>query len=102
MLEFSIEADSFMRNMNRVLVGTMLEVAPAGAAVDDFARAARGRAARGGRAAPPPAHGLYLESVGYDVAAAAARLIELSDARAVRRRGRARLPGRRRGSRDEA
>ena len=26
-LEFHIEADSFMRNMNRVLVGTMLEVA---------------------------------------------------------------------------
>ena len=26
-LEFQIEADSFMRNMNRVLVGTMLEVA---------------------------------------------------------------------------
>ena len=49
MLEFWIEADAFMRHMNRVLVGTMLEVAGGGRTLDDFARAARGRA----RAATP-------------------------------------------------
>ena len=37
MLEFWIEADSFMRHMNRVLVGTMLEVASGRRSVADFA-----------------------------------------------------------------
>ncbi len=49
-VEFWIEADAFMRHMNRVLVGTMLEVAfrpPVGG----FVRGAAGRAAAlgGGR-----------------------------------------------------
>ena len=61
-LEFSIEADSFMRNMNRVLVGTMLEVA--GGRRDDFATLLEGapRSAAGNTA---PAHGLYLAGVRY-------------------------------------
>ena len=53
-LEFWIEADTFMRHMNRVLVGTMLEVAggrrPSRAA-------ARGRAASAAGSTAPP-HGL--------------------------------------------
>src|SRR6185312_15455850 len=36
LLEFWIEADAFMRNMNRVLVGTMLEVAGGRRSVADF------------------------------------------------------------------
>ena len=49
-LEFHIEADTFMRHMNRILVGTMLEVADGTRSLEAFARAARGPAARRGGA----------------------------------------------------
>ena len=52
MLEFEIEADSFMRNMNRVLVGTMLEVAAGGRTLEDFARLLDGAPALARRATP--------------------------------------------------
>ena len=42
-LEFWIEADSFMRQMNRVLVGTMLEVARGRRSLEDFASLLAGR-----------------------------------------------------------
>jgi tRNA pseudouridine38-40 synthase len=64
LLEFWIEADTFMRQMNRVLVGTMLEVAGARREPADFAALLEGAPrARAGVTAPP--HGLYLASVRY-------------------------------------
>jgi len=63
-LEFWIEADAFMRQMNRVLVGTMLEVAGGARSVADFVSLLSGRPrSEAGRTAP--AHGLYLAGVGY-------------------------------------
>jgi tRNA pseudouridine38-40 synthase len=64
LLEFWIEADTFMRHMVRVLVGTMLEVAAARRSSEDFRRLLNGapRSEAGPTAEP---HGLYLASVRY-------------------------------------
>jgi tRNA pseudouridine38-40 synthase len=63
-LEFWIEADAFMRNMVRVLVGTMLEVAGGRRTAEEFesllSGAPRDRAGDTARA-----HGLHLASVRY-------------------------------------
>ena len=64
LLEFWIEADSFLRQMNRALVGTMLEVARGRRTFEDFVSLLEGRprADAGPTLAP---HGLYLASVAY-------------------------------------
>lgn len=65
LLEFWITADTFMRHMNRVLVGTMLDVAVGNRAVEDFA-ALLGGAPRSAAAQTAPPHGLALASVTYE------------------------------------
>lgn len=63
-LSFRITADAFMRNMVRVLVGTMLEVASGRRSVDSFEKLLAGAPrSEAGDTAPP--YGLYLESVTY-------------------------------------
>jgi tRNA pseudouridine38-40 synthase len=64
LLEFWIEADTFMRHMNRVLVGTMLEVASGRRTPEDFGRLLEG-CPRSEAGPTAPAHGLALASVSY-------------------------------------
>jgi tRNA pseudouridine38-40 synthase len=65
LIAFWIEGNSFLRSMNRVLVGTMLDVAGGRRSPEDFAALLDG-APRSRAAATAPAHGLHLVGVGYD------------------------------------
>jgi tRNA pseudouridine38-40 synthase len=63
-LEFWIEADMFLRHMNRVLVGTMLDVASGRMGLEEFTALLSG-APRSAAGRTAPAHGLALASVRY-------------------------------------
>ncbi len=63
-LELWIEADTFLRHMNRVLVGTMLEVAAGRRELAEFAPLLEGRP-RSHAGPTAPAHGLALAAVAY-------------------------------------
>ncbi|HEX3512023.1 MAG TPA: tRNA pseudouridine(38-40) synthase TruA [Solirubrobacteraceae bacterium] len=64
-LEFWIESDMFLRHMNRVLVGTMLDVAGGRTSLEAFAALLSGRP-RSHAGSTAPAHGLALASVSYE------------------------------------
>jgi tRNA pseudouridine38-40 synthase len=64
LLEFWIEADTFLRHMNRALVGTMLEVASGRGTVEEFTRLLSGHP-RSEAGPTAPAHGLALAWVSY-------------------------------------
>jgi tRNA pseudouridine38-40 synthase len=69
LLSFWITADAFMRNMIRILVGTMLEVANERRSLESFARLLHGAHRRdAGRTVEP--HGLFFAGVRYDDAGA--------------------------------
>lgn len=64
LLEFWIEADTFMRHMSRILVGTMLDVAAGAMTVAEFELLLEGgRREEAGKTAP--AYGLALAGVSY-------------------------------------
>jgi len=64
LLEFWVTADTFMRHMNRVLVGTMVEVATGRRTLEDFTTLLEGRPRSDAGATAPP-QGLALASVAY-------------------------------------
>ncbi|MCW3069374.1 MAG: truA [Solirubrobacterales bacterium] len=64
LLEFWIEADMFLRHMNRVLVGTMLDVASGRRTVEEFIALLDGQP-RSEAGSTAPAHGLALAAVAY-------------------------------------
>jgi tRNA pseudouridine38-40 synthase len=72
LLSFWITADAFMRNMIRILVGTMLEVAGERRSLESFASLLHGAHRRDAGQTVPP-HGLYFSEVRYDDAEANAR-----------------------------
>jgi hypothetical protein len=61
---FNIQADRFLRNMVRAIVGTLLEVGRGKLSVEDFCEVIEAKN-RGCAGTSAPAHGLYLVDVIY-------------------------------------
>jgi len=64
MLYLEIEADAFLRNMARTLVGTMVEIGRGERSLEEFARLLDG-APREAAGPTAPAHGLFLWDIRY-------------------------------------
>lgn len=64
LVRFRIEAPAFMRKMNRILVGTMLEVARGERTVENFTKLLEGAPREAAGVTAPP-HGLFLTGVRY-------------------------------------
>jgi tRNA pseudouridine38-40 synthase len=64
LFECWLQADTFLRHMSRVLVGTMLDVAAGAGTVEEFKRLLEG-GPRSDAGKTAPAHGLALASVSY-------------------------------------
>ena len=65
-IEFWIEADAFMRHMNRILIGTMLQVAGGRRSLESFCKLLMGQSREfSGPTAPP--FGLYFAGASYKV-----------------------------------
>ncbi|MDR0507954.1 MAG: tRNA pseudouridine(38-40) synthase TruA [Dysgonamonadaceae bacterium] len=62
---FTIEADRFLRNMVRAIVGTLLEVGRGKLSLDDFRKIIESKD-RGKAGTSAPAHALYLYDIKYD------------------------------------
>lgn len=61
---FTIQADRFLRNMVRAIVGTLVEVGRGKMSVDDFRKVIEDKN-RCSAGSSVPAHGLYLCDVGF-------------------------------------
>jgi tRNA pseudouridine38-40 synthase len=64
MLVFSINADRFLRNMVRAIVGTLLDVGKGKLTIDDFRKIIEGKN-RSDAGSSVPARGLFLENIEY-------------------------------------
>ncbi len=73
-LVFGVEADAFLRNMVRILVGTMLEIGRGSRPVDDMDALVRG-APRSAAGRTAPAHPLVLVGVRYPGATTAGPIL---------------------------